>query len=120
MEEKNLIYTKVGVTIPVDNASIDCVIATEILEHCSFPDIIIKEICRVLKPQGKLVFTTPFLWPLHEIPDDAFRYTPFTPERLLMAVLLIKILKWIDRKPVDYCESYMITGLSGVAVKKKI
>lgn len=152
-----------GVTIPVDNASIDCVIATEVLEHCSFPDIIIKEICRVLKPQGKLVFTVPFLWPLHEVPHDAFRYTPFMLERLLsnngfsqidlkplggwdaslaqmiglwvkrrgfrkryriplslMAIPLIKILKWIDRKPVEYCESCMITGLSGVAVKKKI
>ena len=28
-------------------------------------------------------FTVPFIWPLHEVPNDAYRYTPFSLERHL-------------------------------------
>jgi len=42
-----------------------------------------KEIWRVLKPGGILFFTVPFLWNLHEIPYDEYRYTPFALKRHL-------------------------------------
>ena len=42
-----------------------------------------REVNRVLKPGGTLFFTEPFLWPLHEVPHDACRYTPFALERSL-------------------------------------
>ena len=32
---------------------------------------------------GHFFFTVPFLWPLHEVPHDEFRYTPFLLEKLL-------------------------------------
>lgn len=72
-----------GETIPLAENSVDCVMATEVFEHC--PDLkkILAEIFRVLKPEGFLLFTVPFLWPLHTVPHDAYRYTPFTLEKLL-------------------------------------
>jgi SAM-dependent methyltransferase len=66
-----------GVTMPFDNNSFDVIIATEVFEHCPDINIILSEINRVLKPNGVLYFTVPFLWTLHEVPYDIARYTPF-------------------------------------------
>ena len=56
--------------IPLSDGSIDCAIATEVFEHCPDPEVVMSEICRVLKPRGMLFCTVPFLWPLHEVPHD--------------------------------------------------
>lgn len=82
------IYAKPDITwdgkqIPLPDSSIDCAIATEVFEHCPEPEIVMKEIERVLKPGGILFFTVPFLWPLHTVPYDEYRYTPFALERHL-------------------------------------
>jgi SAM-dependent methyltransferase len=72
-----------GTTIPLDDASVDCAMATEVLEHCFNPSVVLQEIKRVLKPGGVFFFTTPFLWPIHDAPHDHYRYTPYALERLL-------------------------------------
>jgi SAM-dependent methyltransferase len=56
--------------------------ATEVLEHCPDPNRVINEMKRVLKPGGLLFFTVPFLWNLHEVPHDEYRYTPFALQRI--------------------------------------
>jgi len=56
----------------------------------------LKEIHRVLKPKGLVFFTVPFLWPLHEVPYDQYRYTPFSLNRHLAASGFIDI----DLKPM--------------------
>jgi SAM-dependent methyltransferase len=72
-----------GKQIPLPDSSIDCAIATEVFEHCPEPEVVMKEVQRVLKPGGILFFTVPFLWPLHTVPYDEYRYTPFALERHL-------------------------------------
>lgn len=72
-----------GVKIPLNDNSIDCAIATEVLEHCYSPLVVLAEIRRVLKPGGLFFFTTPFLWPIHDAPHDHYRYTPYALQRLL-------------------------------------
>lgn len=72
-----------GLAMPIGNEKVDTVIATEVLEHCPHPDRVLKEIIRVLKPNGLFFFTVPFLWPLHDVPHDEYRYTPFALHRLL-------------------------------------
>jgi SAM-dependent methyltransferase len=72
-----------GREITADDESFDCVMATEFLEHCSEPGKVLAEIHRVLKPSGKFFATVPFIWNLHELPYDEYRYTPFSLERLL-------------------------------------
>jgi SAM-dependent methyltransferase len=41
------------------------------------------EIFRVLRPGGCVLFTCPFVWPLHEAPYDYARYTPYSLEDLV-------------------------------------
>ncbi len=72
-----------GQTIPLPDEAVDSALATEVLEHTSTPADLLREIRRVLRPKGFLFLTVPFLWPLHDVPHDHFRYTPFTMERLL-------------------------------------
>lgn len=72
-----------GKTMPISEESFDVVIGTEILEHCFEPMQTLSEIYKVLKPGGIFFFTTPFIWPLHEVPHDEFRFTPYSLERLL-------------------------------------
>lgn len=72
-----------GKIMPFENNSFDCAIGTEVLEHCPEPEIILKEVFRVLKPGSVFFFTVPFLWNLHEVPHDEYRYTPFSLERHL-------------------------------------
>jgi SAM-dependent methyltransferase len=72
-----------GLTILLKDNSVDCAMATEFFEHCPEPELVMKEICRVLRPGGKMFFTVPFLWPLHDVPNDQYRYTPFSLKRHL-------------------------------------
>lgn len=72
-----------GFNMPIEDSSFSTVMATEVLEHCPYPQIVLNEIFRVLKPEGFFFFTVPFLWPLHEVPYDEYRYTPFSLQRML-------------------------------------
>lgn len=66
-----------GISIPLPDASQDWIIATEFLEHYFDTQHILCEIKRVLKPGGKLFFTVPCVYMLHEIPYDHHRFTAF-------------------------------------------
>jgi SAM-dependent methyltransferase len=69
-------------SMPMRNETVDSAMATEVLEHCPYPDKVLEEVHRVLKPGGLFFFTIPFLWPLHDVPYDEYRYTPFALKRL--------------------------------------
>jgi SAM-dependent methyltransferase len=70
-----------GREIPLPDKSVNCVMATEFLEHYAEPDSILKEFYRVMKSGGRVFATVPFVWNLHEIPFDEYRYTPYSIER---------------------------------------
>jgi SAM-dependent methyltransferase len=72
-----------GVVIPLGDGTVDCAMATEVLEHCPYPEKTLTEIHRVLKPEGVLFITVPFIWMLHETPYDEYRYTPFALKRIV-------------------------------------
>lgn len=72
-----------GRTMPLADETFGSAMATEVLEHCFEPELLLKEVCRVLQKDGLFFLTVPFLWPLHEVPFDAYRYTPWSLEQHL-------------------------------------
>ena len=72
-----------GRTIPLTAGCMDSVMLTEVLEHCFDPARLLKETWRVLRKGGHLFITVPFFWPLHDMPYDEYRYTPFSLEKHL-------------------------------------
>lgn len=61
----------------------DLVLCTEVLEHVREPRKVIDELYRILKKGGTLICTTPMVWPVHEAPNDYYRFTNFGLEYLL-------------------------------------
>jgi SAM-dependent methyltransferase len=66
-----------GKQIPFPENHFDTVFASEVFEHVFNLEEALSEIRRVLKPGGRLLFTCPFVWPEHEVPNDFARYTSF-------------------------------------------
>ena len=61
-------------SLPFGDHEFDTVTSTEVLEHVGEPLVALREMCRVLKPQGYLILSTPMYWPRHDLPYDFFRY----------------------------------------------
>lgn len=74
-----------GRSIPLPDASVDSAMLTEVLEHCPDAEQVLTEVNRVLRPGGFLFLTVPFIWPIHEVPYDEYRYTPYSLGRILKA-----------------------------------
>lgn len=68
---------------PVESASVEAVLLSEVLEHVLEPEECLAEAHRCLKPGGQLVLTVPFAARWHYIPFDYYRYTPSGLNHLL-------------------------------------
>jgi SAM-dependent methyltransferase len=72
-----------GKTIPFDDGYFDSVLSSEVFEHVPNLHEIINELYRVLKPNGYLLVTVPFVWDEHGAPYDFVRYTSYGINHLL-------------------------------------
>jgi SAM-dependent methyltransferase len=67
--------------LPLSSGRFDLVLCSEVLEHVSDTRMAFCQLERILAPQGHLVVTTPFAYPLHEEPADYIRLTPYQVRR---------------------------------------
>jgi SAM-dependent methyltransferase len=112
--------------IDLPDASFDCVICLEVLEHVANPFAAANELLRILRPGGALFLTVPFLHGYHGHPESASAshdsfpdYWRFTHQGLEMLFANLRELKivpltgpiefrlrftpaasWIDRTPL--------------------
>jgi SAM-dependent methyltransferase len=61
--------------LTVADATFDCVLSTQVLEHVSNPNTYLQECRRVLQPGKKLILTTHGTYPDHACPYDFWRWT---------------------------------------------
>jgi SAM-dependent methyltransferase len=73
----NLDYVGPLHEMPLADGTFDAVLCTQVLEHLEWPRESVKEMCRILKPGGKLYMTVPMAQHEHQVPHDFFRYTSF-------------------------------------------
>lgn len=112
--------------IDLPDASFDCVICLEVLEHVADPFAAALELQRILRPGGSLFLTVPFLHPYHGHQDsssgshdsfpDYWRFTHQGLQKLFGDLLHLDVvplngpiefrlrytplLRWIDKTPV--------------------
>lgn len=125
-----------GTQMPFQSEHFDTAMATEVLEHCPEPSLVLAETFRVLKKGGCFFFTVPFLWNLHEVPNDHYRYTPFALDRLLKgagfreirmtatggwdASLAQMMGLWVRRAPLTSAKRKWLSRLFRPVMKKLI
>ena len=61
--------------LPFKDNSVDAVVCESVLEHVKNPGIIIQEIKRILKPDGIVYLSVPFIAGFHSSPDDYYRWS---------------------------------------------
>ncbi|MDR9409801.1 MAG: methyltransferase domain-containing protein [Balneolaceae bacterium] len=54
---------------------VDVVVLAEVLQFFKNPQIGIENAQKILKPGGRLILTTPFIFPIHDRPYDLYRFT---------------------------------------------
>lgn len=64
-----------GKNLPFDDLSLDVVFSSQVFEHIEDLEIILAEVFRTLKNNGKIIASIPFVWNEHEMPYDFRRFT---------------------------------------------
>lgn len=64
-----------GDNLPVDDASFDVVLCTQVLEHCPQPWRVVRELRRVTAPGGRVLASTHGVQVYHPSPGDYYRWT---------------------------------------------
>ncbi len=53
----------------------DTIVSLSVMEHLCEPQIFLNESYRILKDGGIMILQVPWMWWIHELPHDYFRYT---------------------------------------------
>ena len=77
--------------LPFRSGAFGCVLCTEVLEHLPEPQAAVDEMHRVLRPDGILVLTTRFLFPIHDSPRDYYRFTRYGLQHLLRRFEMLEL-----------------------------
>jgi SAM-dependent methyltransferase len=88
------------------------IILDQVLEHVEDPIKALQEIHRVLKKNGWLICTTPFLIHIHNYPSDYWRFTREGMKKLLENFSTAEVKSWGNRKTAIYhlqCEGWPTT-----------
>jgi SAM-dependent methyltransferase len=84
-------------SIPVEDERFDFILFNQTMEHLKEPKLVLRELTRVLKSGGRVLYTGPLFYEEHEQPHDYYRYTQFALRYLFGEVgLIIERLEWLE------------------------
>lgn len=70
--------------LPYRDGTVSAILCEAVLEHLEFPEAAVKEMYRVLKPEGQVFATTPFLQAYHGYPNHFQNFTLTGQQRLFI------------------------------------
>lgn len=76
--------------LPFRNSSFDGLVCVNSLYYYADSRSAIKEFSRVLKKRGKMVLVSPFIYPLHDAPEDKYRFTEYGLRELLRREFMVE------------------------------
>lgn len=74
-ESKAEIIIKPNENYPIEDNSVDAVLLSFSIEHISNLTHLLSELNRVLRNNGLIIIRCPFMYPLHDTPDDYWRFS---------------------------------------------
>ncbi len=78
--------------LPFKDGEFNTILCTEVLEHLKDPRVAISEMKRVLVTGGVLILTTRFVYPIHDAPNDYWRFTKYGLAELFKEWEIIKLV----------------------------
>lgn len=63
--------------LPFQDGEVEAILSTDVFEHLKDPVKAVSEMKRVLKKGGKIIFCTRFIFPIHDSPNDFWRFTRY-------------------------------------------
>lgn len=105
--------------LPVKKGKFNGIVNINSLYYYNEPSMAIKAFANALKKNGKLVLMVPFMYPIHDAPDDKYRFTKYGIIKLLKDDFEIKNIRAIGgifNLPAVFFHS-LIKGLPLMAPK---
>lgn len=90
-KDRNPDYIMDATNLEFEDEFFDIIFLLEVLEHIKEPYKAIKECYRVLKPSGKIVISSPFVFGIHDAPYDYYRFTKFGLSYILRDFINVEI-----------------------------
>ncbi len=83
--------------IPVEERRFDFIVFNQTMEHLPEPQQVLTEFHRILKDDGKMIYTGPLFYEEHEQPYDFYRYTQFGLRHMFSSAgFVIERLDWLE------------------------
>lgn len=86
------LFANIAKSLPFRNECIDTIVVFQVLEHIPEPELFLSDCFRVLEREGRLLLTVPFMWHIHDVPYDYYRYTRYGLEYILQKAGFAKII----------------------------
>lgn len=84
-------------SLPVEDCRFDFIMLTQVMEHLPEPQLVLRELHRVLKVDGKILCTSPFFYEEHEQPYDFYRFTQFGLRHAFISTgFAVERLDWLE------------------------
>lgn len=69
--------------LPIKDNTFDTALLLQVLEHLDNPQKALDESYRILKKNGYIIISVPFMYPIHDAPYDYYRFTEYAIKKMI-------------------------------------